>query len=54
MNDEELKQRIKYLIEHGGLWEDPHDEIRANIRRLYIAVGATLALNVVEAAIWLL
>lgn len=35
MNDEQLKQRIAYLVEHGGVYEDPLVEIRANIRRLY-------------------
>jgi hypothetical protein len=28
MNDEELKQRIQYLVEHGGLYEDPIAEVR--------------------------
>ncbi len=28
MNDEELKQRIKYLVEHGGLYDDPLGEVR--------------------------
>lgn len=42
MNDEQLKQRIAYLVEHGGICDDPLVEIRANIRRLYWlgAVGA--------------
>jgi hypothetical protein len=35
MNDEQLKQRIAYLVEHGGICDDPLVEIRANIRRLY-------------------
>ncbi len=36
MNDQHLKQRIAYLVEHGGIAEaDPLDEIRQHIRRLY-------------------
>ena len=32
MNDEQIKQRIRYLVEHGGLWEDPMNEIRQLVR----------------------
>lgn len=39
MNDHELKQRIRYLAEHGGLWDDP----MADIRRLAkVAVGVAV------------
>lgn len=43
MNDEQLKQRIAYLVEHGGICDDPLAEIRSNIRRLYW-LGAVAAL----------
>ena len=33
MSNEEIKQRIKYLVEHGGLWDDPLDDLRRQIRR---------------------
>ena len=33
MTNEEIKQRIQYLIEHGGLWDDPLDDLRRQIRR---------------------
>lgn len=42
MDDNTLEQRIRYLVEHGGVWDDPLAEIRRNVRW---AVGiASLAL----------
>lgn len=36
--DEKVRQRIKYLVEHGGVWpEEP-----AASRRCLLAVGAVL------------
>jgi hypothetical protein len=35
MSDEQIKQRIAYLVEHGGLWDDPLEDIRAQLRRLW-------------------
>ena len=35
-NDEQLKQRIQYLIQHGGLLDDPLADIR---RRTFMAVA---------------
>lgn len=40
MNDEQLKQRIAYLVEHGGIAEDPLVDIRRHIRVLF-ALNAT-------------
>jgi hypothetical protein len=37
MTNEEIKQRIQYLIEHGGVWDDPLDDLRRLVRR---AIGA--------------
>jgi hypothetical protein len=48
MNDEQLRQRIAYLVEHGGICDDPLHDIRRHIRLLYWlgAVGAlALALD---------
>lgn len=33
MSNEQIEQRIKYLVEHGGLWDDPLDDLRRQIRR---------------------
>lgn len=32
MTNEEIKQRIQYLVEHGGLWDDPLADLRRQIR----------------------
>ena len=32
MKDEQLQQRIKYLMEHGGVWDDPLADIRRGVR----------------------
>jgi hypothetical protein len=32
VKDEQLQQRIKYLMEHGGVWDDPLDDIRRGVR----------------------
>ena len=39
MSNEEIKQRIAYLVEHGGVWDDPLDDLRRWMRRLGIGVG---------------
>lgn len=44
MNDEQLKQRIAYLIEHGGICDDPLNDIRRHIQYLYW-LGAINALG---------
>jgi hypothetical protein len=43
MNDEQIKQRIAYLVEHGGLYEDPLDDIRTQLRWLYRAAATGCA-----------
>lgn len=44
MTDEEIKQRIRYLVEHGGLWDDPQDDIRrkVNVNRMLTATALVL------------
>jgi hypothetical protein len=39
MDDNTLEQRIRYLIEHGGVYDDPLDDIRRGIRWA-IGIGA--------------
>lgn len=54
MNDEQLKQRIAYLVEHGGICDDPLTEICNSIRRLYwlaAVVGLVLVLGLINLAI---
>jgi hypothetical protein len=37
--NEQIKQRIAYLVEHGGLYEDPLDDIRMQLSRLWWVAG---------------
>lgn len=53
MNDEQIKQRIKYLVEHGGIYDDPIHALQRQVRWLYVMVGAALAFHIVEAAVHL-
>jgi hypothetical protein len=48
MTDQEIKQRIAYLVEHGGIYDDPLADIRRNIRVLYALVGVMIVLELVE------
>ncbi len=47
MDDNTLEQRIKYLVEHGGVWDDPLADIRRGVRW---AVGGGLLALVLAAA----
>ena len=51
MNDEQIKQRIAYLVQHGGLYEDPIEDLRSKVRLLRWAIGALLGLSAVELAL---
>lgn len=45
MDDNTLEQRIKYLIEHGGVWDDPLVEIRRGVRWAVVLALGAIALN---------
>lgn len=45
MTHEEIKQRIAYLVEHGGLWDDPIEDIRRQLRWVAIALAVAVAIN---------
>ena len=51
MTKEEIEQRIRYLVEHGGVYEDPHEEIRRTVTTNRIIAGAALLLLAVDVAI---
>lgn len=48
MSDEQIKQRIKYLVEHGGLWDDPIEDLRRKVRMALVLAGASAAFTVVD------
>ena len=39
MSDEDIKQRIAYLVQHGGLWDDPIQDLRQGLKWA-IGIGA--------------
>jgi hypothetical protein len=47
MSNEEIRQRIAYLVEHGGLYDDPLGDLRRWLRR--IGIGVSLVLCIVTA-----
>lgn len=46
MNDEQIKQRVAYLVEHGGLWDDPMREMhrygRTNRKLIILCIVLTV------------
>lgn len=48
MNDEQIKQRIAYLVEHGGMYDDPLAEIRATTRMNRVVACTALILLLVD------
>ena len=47
----DIEQRIKYLVEHGGMWDDPLDDIRRGVRWA-VGIGAVaLVIAVVDLAV---
>lgn len=51
MSDEQIKQRIRYLVEHGGLYDDPLADIRRTARWAFILAGAAAVFGVVDVLI---
>lgn len=48
MSDEQIKQRIKYLVEHGGLYDDPLGDVRRGVRAALMLAGTSAALTLVD------
>lgn len=48
MNDEHIKQRIAYLVEHGGLYDDPIADVRRTARLALLVSALVLVLSVVD------
>ena len=48
MDDNTLHQRIRYLIEHGGIWDDPLADIRRRVRWAVGLAGAAVLLEVLS------
>lgn len=54
MSNEEIKQRIAYLVEHGGLWDDPLEDLRRCARTTRYVVAALAVLVLADLALTLL
>lgn len=50
MSDEQIKQRISYLVEHGGLWDDPLEDLRRTLRRALALGSSALVLTLIDIA----
>lgn len=48
MTDEQIKQRIAYLVEHGGIADDPLAEVKRMARWALGMSGVLLVLHVLE------
>ena len=48
MNDEQIKQRIRYLTEHGGVYDDPLATLNRRVTLLQWLVAGALTLNVLH------
>lgn len=48
MSDEQIRQRIAYLIEHGGIYDDPIADVRRTARLALGVSVVVLVLAVVE------
>lgn len=48
MSNEEIRQRIAYLVEHGGLYDDPGADTRRWMRMGAIALGLLTTLSLIE------
>ncbi len=48
MTSDEIKQRISYLIEHGGIWDDPLDDMRRQVTKTRTITCAAVVLVLVD------
>lgn len=48
MSDTDVKQRVQYLVEHGGVYDDPLDDIRRGVRWAIGVSILALALGVID------
>lgn len=48
MTKEEIQQRIRYLVEFGGVYDDPMDEVRRNVAINRVLAGLAIGLVVVD------
>jgi hypothetical protein len=50
---EALRQRLHYLIEHGGLWEQAQDRTARTHRLILVGIALVVTLQLAELAVLL-
>ncbi len=50
MDEESLNQRIKYLMEYGGVWDDPLSDIRRRVTAALVVAGVSVLVSAVHVA----
>ena len=48
MTNEHIKQRINYLVQHGGIWDDPLDAMRRKVATNRVLACAGLVVILVD------
>ena len=48
MNDEQIKQRINYLVEHGGIFDDPFAALHRKVNLALLLASVAVAFHVLE------
>lgn len=51
MSDEEIKQRIRYLVEHGGVYDDPIADVRRTAHKALWLAAVVAILSLIELAL---
>lgn len=48
MNDEQIKQRINYLVEHGGIFDDPFAALHRKVNLALTLAGVAVGFHALE------
>lgn len=48
MGEDEVSQRVRYLVEHGGVWDDPLADIRQRTRWAMWLAAAAVVLSALQ------
>jgi hypothetical protein len=54
MSEEQIKQRINYLVEHGGLYDDPLEDVRRTARWAFWTATASVVVSLADLSLHLL
>lgn len=51
MNDEQIKQRINYLVEHGGIFDDPFATLHRKVNIALLLASVAVGFHLLELAL---